>query len=81
MVCLPCVVIPVCLWIWFQFIMPALLRIKSWFWPAAVKDGEATTAAPVDPAKLECPFDMCKRKAKSEAETTTTSDLETSKNK
>lgn len=59
MVCLTCFIIPIGLWIWFQFIMPIIVRLKSFFFPEAVK---TESEIKNESKKYECPFDFCKKK-------------------
>ena len=65
MVCLSCFIIPICLWIWFQFIMPLIMKIKSILFPGTVVKAEENKD---DPKKYECPFDFCKKKTPTESE-------------
>ncbi|CAF0890229.1 unnamed protein product [Brachionus calyciflorus] len=59
MVCVTCFLIPIGLWIWFQFIYPVLLKIKSLIFP----DAQAQDDDKKDEVKkYECPFDFCKKK-------------------
>ena len=33
MVCLPCVIMPVFIWIWFTWILPIITKLRNKFWP------------------------------------------------
>ena len=56
MVCVPCLVVPVLLWVWFRFIVPLLWKIKGLIFPNAAGDANPP---PVDDSKLKCPFAFC----------------------
>ena len=40
MVCVACFVMPICLWVWFTFIMPLIVRLKSALFPGSIKQVE-----------------------------------------
>ena len=57
MVCVSCFVMPIAVWVWFQFIMPLLCKIKSLIYPGQAetceKKGEQTI-------EMQCPFKSSK---------------------
>lgn len=66
MVCVPCFIIPVLLYVWHRFIQPVMLR----YWnPWAVRDADgnvtdnATPKFPFECAGGQCPFPVGGRKA------------------
>lgn len=79
MVCLPCFIIPVLLYVWHRFIQPYVLRYWN-PWAKKDKDGniikEDNTKFPFDCSGGKCTF-MAKGKVKAnetESETTTTTE-------
>lgn len=61
MVCVPCVIIPVFLWVWFTFIMPVIYKLKAMIWPGADKGEKKEETQEEKDAKMQCPFDFCKK--------------------
>lgn len=59
MVCLTCFIIPIGLWIWFQFVLPIIIKIKSLIFPGEVATENDKKS---ESNKYECPFDFCKKK-------------------
>jgi hypothetical protein len=59
MVCLPCVVIPIFLWVWFNFIMPLLIKLKSLIFPQCKSLNEKENSES-EKSKKECPFNFSK---------------------
>lgn len=57
MVCIPCIVAPLLLWIWYKFIQPVVLKIwNPWEPKLSVKDSSANTdGSQVDKA-AKCPI-------------------------
>ena len=62
MVCVSCFVIPIGLWIWFNFIMPILARIKALIWPAKEEPNKQDESSQNKlessslETKMKCPF-------------------------
>lgn len=60
MVCVSCFVIPICIWVWFQFILPIITRLKALVYPGKEEnaDLEKTNAEKKKEfeEKLQCPF-------------------------
>ena len=65
MVCVPCLVVPVLLWVWFRLITPLLWKLKAIVFPAAAKQTEQPV---VDDAQLKCPFAFCAKEGAKPAE-------------
>lgn len=60
MVCVPCLVVPVLLWVWFRLITPLLWKLKAIVFPTANKTEQQPVldeAAKAD--QLKCPFAFC----------------------
>ena len=85
MVCIACFVWPVAVWIWFQFLFPFLVKLKSIIFPKPVEankedESKQETANPhegVDmssklAAGASCPFKSAFKSDKNEQETTET---------
>ena len=68
MVCVSCMVIPVLIWIWFQFIMPILKKIKSLFCSTSCNNTEQKQDTTND-SLPKCPFKFSQ--TKDETSTTT----------
>lgn len=64
MVCVPCLVVPVLLWIWFRFIMPLLWKIKAILLPGSANSANNSNEAA---AELKCPFAFSKSESSSAA--------------
>lgn len=54
MVCVSCIFIPIFIWIWFEFVMPILLKLKSLVFGTKVEP--VTKAAETEKKDLKCPF-------------------------
>jgi hypothetical protein len=59
MVCVACFVMPVCIWLWFEFLMPILFKLKSLLFKQngdkqeEKVEGEEVT---LNETKMKCPF-------------------------
>lgn len=79
MVCVSCFVIPIGIWVWFNFVMPILARIKALIWPEEPKkqeeDKQGETGVEkkhpategISWADAKCPFSFCKKPDTAEA--------------
>jgi hypothetical protein len=56
MVCVSCMIIPVFIWIWFQFILPIIKKVKSYFFVSNCNEEQKQDAT------LKCPFKLSQTK-------------------
>ena len=65
MVCISCIFIPIGIWIWFNFIMPIVSRVKSYILPSSQLKKDETSNSSNDSnstgtidqtTNLKCPF-------------------------
>lgn len=56
MVCISCVFIPIGIWLWFEFVMPILLRLKSLVWGTPQEETKSEENKAKDAKDMKCPF-------------------------
>ncbi len=78
MVCVTCFLIPIGIWVWFNFMMPILTKIKALIWPGKSEEtpkqqedaDSKTESVSQDEVKLKCPFSGKKVAAEVESKKT-----------
>ncbi|GIY90589.1 uncharacterized protein CDAR_562691 [Caerostris darwini] len=57
MVCIPCIIAPVLLFIWYKFIQPIMLKFwNPWAPTQSIKNSEKNTGQQADEKPAACPF-------------------------
>jgi hypothetical protein len=56
MVCISCIFIPIGIWIWFEFFMPILMRVKTLVFGNTAIESDNNKEEKKEKTDLKCPF-------------------------